>query len=518
MDNQEVSPTCSIRLESSAFDAEAIQLKSVHGTEKLGRLFEFEIVFATTAPDDLDANKLLAAGVTLAFYRGETVERRLHGRVLHVRRSYDSTTAFDTYTIQLGPNLWVLSTYRGQEIYMNMTVPEIIVQKLKTSDMGREGTDYELRLNGNYLKRDFVVQYGESDLDFVNRLAEHEGITIFFEHGAYGKDGWDHLAGRHGLDKVVLVDDGPNFRRIPGEDVVNFDQTGRETDVFALHQDVAIVPRLYWIRDYNYETPDHDLYGQHELDIDGAMGASVEFGSNVLSDFEAKRLAGVRAEEQRARQTRYVGKSDVMRLAAGSTFVLDMGQHGTKELLVIEVEHRSEMAVLTAAGDGNEIDYRNSFIAVDAAHTFRPARVTPVPRIEGLMTGVVRTLAHKKGDTMPDPPLAAIDMKGRYHVELHLDTPGRDASHQGGGEGVFTGVLASLPMRMAQPSVGRDYGIHMPLRAGTEVLVGFIGGDPDRPVIVGAVANATTPAVVGGKEPKLSRIKTQTGVLIQFGD
>jgi len=518
MSNEEVSPICSIRLESSAFDAQAIQLKSVHGTEKLGQLFAFKVVFATTAPDDLDENKLLAAEVTLAFYRGQTLERRLHGRILHVRRSFDSTQAFDTYTVDVGPNLWVLSTYSGQEIYLNMTVPQIIVQKLKSSGMEREGTDFELRLSGTYPKREFVVQYGESDLAFVSRLAEHEGITILFEHGAHGKGGWDHLADRHGVDKIVLVDCGPNFRCIPGEATVPFNETGREADVFALEHDVAIVPRLYWVRDYNYETPDHDLVGQRELDIEGAMGATVEFGANVLSDFEAKRIADVRAEEQCARQSQYTGKSDVTRLAAGATFRLESDRQETKELLVIEVEHKSEMAVLSAGGDGTEVDYRNRFVAVDAKNTFRPPRRTPVPKIQGLVTGVVRTLTHEKGDTMPDPPIAAIDSKGRYHVELHLDTPGRDASHQGGTDGVFTGVLASLPMRMAQPSVGRDYGIHMPLRAGTEVLVGFIGGNPDRPVIVGAVPNATTPNVVGGAEPKLSRIKTQTGVMIQFGD
>jgi type VI secretion system secreted protein VgrG len=260
------------------------------------------------------------------------------------------------------------------------------------------------------------------------------------------------------------------------------------------------------------------LYGQDKLDIDGAMGASIEFGPNVASDADAKRLATVRAQEQHARQTRYEGESAVMRLSAGATFELDDAGDSVRELLVTEVEHRAELTAMTSGGTGDEIDYRNRFAAIDRQRTFRPPRLTPKPRIHGVMSGVVCSTQHATGDTMPHPPLAAIDGTGRYFVELHLDTPGRDASHQGGSEGEYGGVLASLPIRMAQPSVGRDYGMHMPLRAGTEVAVAFVAGDPDRPIIVGALPNATTPSVVGGKDSNLSRIKTQTGVIIQFGD
>ncbi len=207
-----------------------------------------------------------------------------------------------------------------------------------------------------------------------------------------------------------------------------------------------------------------------------------------------------------------------MRLNAGAAFKLDNMHDETRELLVVEVEHHAELTALTSGGGGDEIDYRNRFVAIDANGTFRPARVTPKPRIHGIMSGVVRTQAHEKGNTLPDPPIGAIDKQGRYYVELHLDTPGRDASHQGSSAGGYGGVLASLPIRMSQPSVGRDYGMHMPLRAGTEVAVAFVGGDPDRPLIVGAVPNGTTTNVVSATDANKSRIKSQSGVIIQFSD
>ncbi len=518
MADDPIFPNCYIRLESSDFATGDIQIKTVTGRERLGELFDFEILFVAKTTAALDEATLLNTGVTLAFDRSSDIVRRLHGRIYHVRRAFDTTQDFDTFTVRIGPHLRGLGSYTGQEIYLNMTVPEIIVMKLKTAGLEEQGTDFELHLSDTYSKRDFVVQYAESDLAFIHRLAEHEGITIFYEHGAAGAEGWDPLAETGGVDKIVLADNQTAFYPIVGAAKVPFDETGKKQDIYALAHETAVVPRLYWVRDYNYEKNDHDLYGQAELDLDGSMGAMVEFGPNVTTDAEAKRLAKIRMEEQRVRQSHYEGESDVMRLGAGSTFTLENVGESGKELLVIEVEHRAELTALTSGGSGEEIDYRNRFVAVDAAHTFRPARLTPKPRIHGVMSGVVRTQNHEKGDTLPTPPVGAIDTQGRYYVELHLDTPGRDASHQGSSGGGYGGVLASLPIRMSQPSVGRDYGMHMPLRAGTEVAVAFVGGDPDRPLIIGAVPNGTTANVVSAVDSNKSRIKTQSGVIIQFSD
>jgi type VI secretion system secreted protein VgrG len=256
------------------------------------------------------------------------------------------------------------------------------------------------------------------------------------------------------------------------------------------------------VQDYNYRTPRVDLSACADL-ASGNGGGVVEFGCHVKTPAEAEQIARVRSEERRARRSFDEGKSGAMQLSAGRrASILDVPHaHGPEARLIVEVTHDAFIPVF-AEDDAGAARYDNAFRAVadEPGFTYRPPRVTPRPRIGGVVTGVIQP--GPEGET---GGVAKIDAEGRYTVELHLDTAQHGAQK------------ASHPMRMMQPFAGPDYGMHMPLRRGTEVLVAFANGDPDRPVILGAVYNATSPSPVVASNATKHRIRTAGGVLFELG-
>jgi type VI secretion system secreted protein VgrG len=189
-----------------------------------------------------------------------------------------------------------------------------------------------------------------------------------------------------------------------------------------------------------------------------------------------------------------------MSLSAGQRVTIHdvPSSHGDEALLVVEVRHEAEIAVFDEAA--HEARYTNAFRAVPQGFTYRPPRRTPRPVIAGVVTGVVQL-----GPDGEKGGVAVIDAEGRYWVELHFD-PAQPGAQK-----------TSHPIRMAQPFAGPSYGMHFPLRRGTEVLVAFTNGDPDRPVIVGALYNATSPSPVATSSANKHRLQTAAGVLFEMG-
>ena len=367
------------------------------------------------------------------------------------------------------------------DIHMNVSVPDILRAKLAAVDLGGST---ELRLTGDYPAREFVVQYQETDLAFVSRLAEHLGVSFFFDHG-------DDEA------RLVFCDAAAGFGWIDG-DVAAYRPRGEALDVFALSAKRTLVEGYHAVRDYNYRTPLVDVTGEHTLDGGVFAGGRIEFGSHHKTPAEGAALARVRAEERLAGELVYTGRSRLPTLGAGLRMRLEgHPELGTVDLCVTEVEHRAEVTV-AGFDAGAAAGYENTFRAIPAERTFRPARVTPKPRIGGLVTGIV------DANGAPEGRYASLDAEGRSTVRFLFDTapPGERP--------------ASRPVRMLQNHSGEGYGTHFPLKPGAEVAIGFVGGDPDRPVIVGTVPNPTKPSPVTNANPGVHRIRTSTGVTIDL--
>jgi type VI secretion system secreted protein VgrG len=482
-----------MRLESPDFSCEKLQIHRVLGKERIGSLFSFDIEVVSLDPPVMAAKSVLGARATLVVLRGEDdIEvRRLHGMIVERSHELDDQAEHETFLLKLVPRAYRLGLVETQELFLDMSVPEIIEKKLL--QVGFSGEDFDLRLMSSYPAREIVVQYKESDLAFLSRLCEHVGISISFEHD-------------EARDKIIFSDFQEAFPSVPSAPLR---LRGDRRDVFQLSRRDKATPALYAMRDYNYRTPHVDLTKQHELE-GGFAGGVVENGSHVKTPQDAEALAKVRAEERQVEQLVYTGESDLPIFSAGRRFPLEsavLGEFSTAKasssamaLLLVEVTHEASFSVLTHGGDGKERHYKNSFRAIPEEHTYRPPRLTPRPRIHGLITGIV--------DPGPGEEVgreAKLDAWGRYMVRFLFDT----AVHEG---------RDSHWIRMVQPHAGANYGMFFPLKPGVEVLLGFIDGDPDRPLIMGATYRPDTPSPVTSVEPTMNRLKTESGVLIEIHD
>jgi type VI secretion system secreted protein VgrG len=466
-----------------------VRVQRLSGREAIGQLFSFDVDVVCDPGHDLPESAQLDQEAAIVFSLDDVEVRRIHGVIgairAHVGALHGDGRA--SYRLRVVPRAARLALVETQEVYLGQSVPEILRAKLERH--GFEGADVDLRIIGAYAPREIVVQYAESDLAFVSRLAEHVGIGFSFEH-------------EDGRDRLVFSDHADGYAKLAGRAEVPFLGRGEKGGVFALDRVSELTPTSYIVQDYNYRTPRVDLSACADLEA-GSGGGVVEYGAGVKTPAEAEQIARVRSEERRSRQIFFEGQSGAMELSAGRrAAILDVPHaNGPQKVLVVEVTHEAFIPVF-AEDDAREARYANAFRAVPDVEgfTYRPPRATPRPRIGGVITGVIQP--GPEGET---GGVAKIDAEGRYTVEIHLD-----ASPHGEQK-------ASHPMRMMQPFAGPGYGMHMPLRRGTEVLVAFANGDPDRPVILGAVYNAASPSPVVASSANKHRIQTSAGVLFELG-
>ncbi|MCC6522131.1 MAG: type VI secretion system tip protein VgrG [Polyangiaceae bacterium] len=378
--------------------------------------------------------------------------------------------------VVLRPTLWGLGLERHSRVWVKKKVLDVLAELL---DKG--GVAHEMKTEASYVEHEHVCQYRETDLDFIARSLERDGLHYYFE-----------LA--DGEDKLV-VSDGPHATDLhppsPVRCVGSFDAGAAGSVGESLHGLAArrsARSKEVEVADYYYPKPALALRERKAV-IDPALGTVIAFGGQAWSPAEAKRLAQVRAEQAAAEAVLFRATGTVLGLRAGYRF--EVGEHPVGGLLgeyrAVGVRHVGFDAV---AGRGLEgwIDpdrdwlrtdgspYRVSVEAVRADVPYRAPRKTPWPRAHGL--------EHARVDGAADGEYAQLDDQGRYRVKLLFDENDSPA-----GE-------ASALLRLMQPHGGAPEGCHFPLRKGTEVLVAFLEGDPDQPVLVGAVPNPETPSTV----------------------
>ncbi|MBK8257539.1 MAG: type VI secretion system tip protein VgrG [Polyangiaceae bacterium] len=445
---------------------DTLHVTEVQGVEKISSLYQFDVSAVTTA--HLDPESFLGSRAVLTFHRGEKVVRHVHGVIRSVQDGTVGPDAPWAFQFQLVPGLTYLTLRETLDVFMDMSVPTIIEKKLAQLTM-TVGEHFECRLYGNHTPREFIVQYKETDLAFLSRLTEHFGMSFFFEQAEKN-------------ERLIVTDENYGFRPIAGIDHIPFRQRGDRRDIYQCDLVRQLIPSKMVVRDYNYRNPQLDLTATASLDGDGGM--IVEYGAHVKTVEEANRIAQIRGEEQLAGRQVYTGESDLPNLFPGGTALLDGHPHGDLDLLFTQVEHHLTQPGL---GGGGQYKMVSRFKAIRKSTPFRPARSTPKPKVGGVLTGIVESRGEDK--------YAEIDDQGRYRVRFSFDT-------SGAGE-----AQASRPLRMMQPHAGAGYGMHFPLRAGTEVLIVCVDGDPDRPIIAGTVPNPTmaSPVVAGNSKRNIIR-------------
>ncbi len=382
------------------------------------------------------------------------------------------------YDVVVVPRLWLLSLRYQSRIFQNLKVDEIVTAVLDESDF--KSQEFRFDLQGSYPTREYCVQFQETDLNFISRLLEHEGIHYYFEYD-------------ESYDVSVLVFSDTTVGKsepIPGESVLVYNPgEGLSAASEAVRQFQCreqLSPGKVFLKEYNHRTPDTDLKAEANVHSD-LPGMRYEHDQHFKDDGEGKRLVEVRKEEIACHLRVMSGESGHAGLRTGFTFQMTKHYRDTYngDYLLLSVKHSgSQAAALPGGFDGSsEGIYRNEFTCIPASVAYRPPRVTPKPRVPGIMTSRTETAG---GD------YAYVDEEGSYRAKMFFDL-----SSTSGGE-------ATRAIRMNQPYSGPGYGIHFPNHAGTEMVWACVNGDPDRPIAVGTVPNPSQ------KSPSTSENKFQS--------
>ncbi len=493
-----------ITLETEAFADGDLEIARLTGRETSSQLFQYEILAVCRERSTVETAELIGREAALVYARDGREERRILARLSVVNDRLETESEHGSYRLTFVPRAYRLSLVETLDVVLDTSVPDILRQKLEASGFrerdpkdtpppggsaalrlgqGGDGHDFELRLYDRYPVRDFTVQYKETDLAFVSRLCEHLGVSFFFEHAT-------------GRDVMVFTDRNDGFRPTEGSGSARFRGRGEETDVYAFDETIKMIPSQYVVRDYNYRTPQVTLTGQAQVPT--GLGSVVEYGSHVKTPDEADQMASIRAEERMASRLVYEGRSDVAALSAGARLLLHGHPRGDGRLLLTEVRQAAEQATLGGAPAQAE-RFEADFKAIKETRRYRPPRLTPKPRIHGVVNGVIDSASD-------DHRYADVDEHGRYRVRFLFDTTGPDKGQ------------ASKLVRMAQPHVGEGFGMHFPLRAGVEVIITFVDGDPDRPIIAATVPNPQTASPVASGNAPRNVIRTGGGNEINIDD
>lgn len=459
-----------LTFQSSAF-AEETAIVGFRGREATSTPYRFDVFVTVPADGSFVAADALWLRASISIDRGpDKPPYDIHGLIASVDLVL-LVAERALYRVVLVPHLWQLSISRHSRVFTGESAPDIVKKVLEAA--GLSGDDFELRLRGTYAPEEHVCQYKESDLDFISRWMEREGISYYFEQGER-------------QEKLIIVDDKSAHEPLLAEPVRYYPSgsgdvsAGECFDVFTSRS--AVRPSAVRLSDYDYAKPSLDVGGEADVSASG-FGEVSEHGARFFTPSEGSRIAKIRAGELIASQQIFRAEGRVFHLRPGYTFELTDHPRASMngDYLCTALEHHANLRATTKelrdlTGLHGPDVYRARAVAIRADVQLRPERRTKRPRIDGFEAAVV--------DGPGDSEYAQLDDAGRYAIKFHFD------------ESDLKGGKASTRVRMMQPHAGAPEGFHLPLRKGTEVLVAFLSGDPDRPVIAGAVPNAVTPSPV----------------------
>ena len=488
---------------SDAVGDDTFQLSVLSGEEKLSSPYQFEFDLVSKKVD-VPLDKMLnnpgwiSIRQSVPLSGGKRGSRlfKIHG-LLSTFEVLEKVNDFVKYRAILVPRLWKCSLITRCRVFQDTTIPDVI-QKVLTDADGvhlKKNDDFDLRLSRSYTKREFIVQYNETDLDFLHRWMEHEGIFYFFEQSESG-------------EKIVLADSASAYLKLPGDPKIPYrpdpasrsrasgasaEETLQEESVHKYRCLLKKLPKEVVLKDYNYRTPSVEIKSETKVNSPVGEGVFYMYGEHYKDKAEGDAIAKVRAEELQCRDKTFDGTSDHKSFRPGTLITLSEHYRAdfNSSYLLVRVRHKLTQGTAAAGGGGSHFSYSNEFDCIPGDDVFRPERRTPWPSIHGVVNAKVD--AGGKGD------YAEIDDQGRYKVKLPFDlSDAKDGK-------------ASRFIRMSQPYAGADMGMHFPLHKDTEVLLAFVDGDVDRPVITGAVPNAETTPPVTSKNQTQCAIHTGGG-------
>lgn len=487
---------------------DVLLLTGFSGSEGLSQLFRFQLDMLAEKQADVPFDKLLGQKLTIEvalpgqkkrFFNGICSRVGQGGRVLFG----DKGELLTTYRAEIVPQFWFLTRKARSRIFQHMAVPDILKKVLTDLDVAFE-------LQGVFHQRDFCVQYRETDFNFASRLMEEEGIFYFFKHS-------------DGSHQMVVANTPASHSDMPIASKLIYDEhrggTRTEDRVYEWEKVQELRSGKYTLWDHSFEKPHahleaektiqdsvaagkvthklklsensklelYDYPGEYAQRFDGVDKGGGDRPADVEKIFEDnKRTVEIRMQEEAAPSVVIRSISNCRQLVSGHKFTLEKHFNGDGQYVITAVSHAASGSGEYRSGHTGEFIYQNSFTCIPAAIPFRPPRTTPKPVVQGTQTAVV-----------VGPPGEEIfpDKYSRVKVQFHWDREGKNDPD------------SSCWVRVGTPWAGKMWGIiHIP-RIGQEVVVDFLEGDPDQPIIVGSVYNAELMPPY-----KLPAKKTQSGM------
>lgn len=439
-----------------------LSFDTIDAVEELGRPFCYTLnLISGTLRSDL--NTLLGSSATIAFNLTDSSKRYVNG-ILTRAVFVGLVDANYRYRLELRPWIWLLSQARSCRIFQQKSVWDIITGVFR--DAGFTNFEDKRQNESGSQLLDYCVQYDETSLDFVSRLMEKYGLYYYFTH----------TSSQHTL---VMADDPNSHTALPAAlpyHVQGSERDSTEDHVTSWAADLALQPGAVTFRDYNFTTPSADLTAK------SLQPSSTTYGHMEVYSYpgpydtaaDGQKLATVRMQTYSSNAEVVRGATNARALAVGSKFTLSGSEDSTqnREYLVIAATSQLVAGAGTAVKAGTVLDsYGCRFSAIPGATVFRTDQRTPWPVMRGPQTAKVVGAA---GDEI------TTDHYGRIKISFFWDRDSKQDEN------------SSCWVRVAQGWAGVSWGSIFIPRIGQEVVVDFLDGNPDRPIVTGCVYNATT--------------------------
>jgi len=437
---------------------DVLLLISFSGTEQLGRLFEYKLELASE-DYQIKSENIVGQNVSIRLNLGDSGIRYFNGFVNHFTQ-LTASGRLARYRATIVPWFWFLTRVADCRIFQEKTVPEIIEKIFRD----RGFTDFENGLSGKYRTWEYCVQYRETDFNFISRLMEQEGIYYFFKH-------------ENGKHSLVLADSASAHEPYPEFEELEYHPADKGTTTEECISDWVVETHLqpcsFALNDFDFKNPKGDLQARTKVSR-GHTAADFEiydYPGEYTETSHGEEYTKKRIEELQAQYEVATASSDSRGICAGFNFNLTDHPRDDQndEYLITSVKHNIEGGEFFSVSDGDgECFYTCSFTSIKSSQPFRTQRTTPKPKVSGPQTAIV---------VGPSDDEIYTDKYGRVKVKFHWDRYSKADEN------------SSCWIRVAQVWAGKNWGaIYIP-RIGQEIIVEFLEGDPDRPIITGRVYN-----------------------------
>jgi type VI secretion system secreted protein VgrG len=449
---------------STPLGEDVLLLQNLTYREELGRPFEMTLEVQCTQ-GDIDFNKILGQSVTVSIDLPNGAIRYLNGIVRSFHQTvFSSSDGLYSYRAVVVPWISMLELSSNCQAYQNQTIPQIITAVFQSFNF----SDYTLNLTWDYVPHPFCIQYRESAFNFVHRLLEFAGIFYYFVH-------------ENGSHQIMFCDSKANYLPFPGFETIEYNPQQSMLDgvINSWSLDGEVCTGSVVLNDYDYTAPRMNLMGTASNPQPYAQGAYqyFDYPGYYHSQNNPDQIATLRLNKQQCRQTTCRAGGPLVVVSAGYTFNLvghprqDQNQSYLTTSATLAITS-PPYASAQVSSDNEETVFRTDFTVIPAVVLYASPVTTPKPVVHGIEVAVV---VGPSGQATTQP---YTNEYGCVNVQFFWDRYGQGNQN------------SSIPFRVSQISAGNTWGSMFIPRIGCEVIVSFLGGDPDRPIITGCLYNA----------------------------